>query len=195
MENIFEKGCLAQLSASVWRAARKIKPEQLSEMAASHEWLSATKKLVDPDALKPINKVVNMARGYQKADSQQWDYFEKIELGPAIKRAKKAGLIDSQMEKKLDSFRKTIRNPYNHFNIKKLTQDVVAEKVKVVDTESGAIEEQNLPAKDNPMIQAQVKPFVDDYHVIPVFYFADEVVKYLLTKIKYPPPLTHPNNY
>ena len=64
MENIFEKGCLAQLSASVWRAARKIKPEQLSEMAASHEWLSATKKLVDPDALKPINKVVNMTRGY-----------------------------------------------------------------------------------------------------------------------------------
>jgi len=64
MENIFEKGCLAQLSASVWRAARKIKPEQLSEMAASHEWLSATKKLVDPDALKPINKAVNMARGY-----------------------------------------------------------------------------------------------------------------------------------
>jgi hypothetical protein len=64
MENIFEKGCLAQLSASVWRATRKIKPEQLSEMAASHEWLSATKKLVDPDALKPINKVVNMARGY-----------------------------------------------------------------------------------------------------------------------------------
>jgi len=64
MENIFEKGCLAQLSASVWRAARKIKPEQLSEMAASHEWLSATKKLVDPDALKPINKVVNMTRSY-----------------------------------------------------------------------------------------------------------------------------------
>ncbi len=64
MENLFEKGCLVQLSASVWRAARKIKPEQLSEMAMSHEWFSATKKLVDPDSLKPINSVVGFARSY-----------------------------------------------------------------------------------------------------------------------------------
>ena len=63
-ENIFEKGCLVQLSASVWRATRKIKPEQLSGITASKEWLSAHKKLVDPDSLKPINKVVNMARSY-----------------------------------------------------------------------------------------------------------------------------------
>jgi len=65
MENLFEKGCLVQLSASVWRATRKVKPEQLSEMSSvSHEWLNATKKLVDPDSLKPINKVVNSARSY-----------------------------------------------------------------------------------------------------------------------------------
>ena len=47
-----------------WRATRKIKPEQLSDIAVSHEWLSATKKLVDPDSLKPINKIVNTARFY-----------------------------------------------------------------------------------------------------------------------------------
>jgi len=64
MENMFEKGCLVQLSASVWRAARKITTEQLSEMDVSHDWLTATKKLVDPDSLKPLNKVVNMARSY-----------------------------------------------------------------------------------------------------------------------------------
>jgi len=64
MENMFEKGCLVQLSASVWRAARKIKTEQLSEMDVSREWLSATKKLVDPDSLKPLNKVVNASRSY-----------------------------------------------------------------------------------------------------------------------------------
>ena len=64
MENMFEKGCLVQLSASVWRATRKIKPEQLPETTVSHEWLTATKKLVDPDSLKPINKVVNSARSY-----------------------------------------------------------------------------------------------------------------------------------
>lgn len=64
MENLFEKGCLVQLSASVWRAARKINPEQLPETSVSHEWFTATKKLVDPDSLKPINSVVNSARSY-----------------------------------------------------------------------------------------------------------------------------------
>ena len=64
MENIFEKGCLVQLSASVWQATRKIKPGQITDMMVSSEWLSATKKLVDPDAIKPIKKVVNTARSY-----------------------------------------------------------------------------------------------------------------------------------
>jgi hypothetical protein len=127
---------------------------------------------------------ITEAGGYQKANPQEWDHFEKIELGPAINRAQKAGLLDPKMVKKLHSFRETIRNPYNHFNIKKLTQDVVAKKVKAVNTETGAIEELDMPAKDHPMIQAQVKPLVDEYHVLPVFYFADEVVKYLLPRIK-----------
>jgi hypothetical protein len=64
MENMFEKGCLAQLSASVWRATRKIKPEQLPDLDVSNDWLNATKKLVDPDSLKPINRVVTTARSY-----------------------------------------------------------------------------------------------------------------------------------
>jgi hypothetical protein len=64
MENLFEKGCLVQISASVWGATRKIKPEQITDMAVSNEWLRASKKLVDPEALKPINKVHNKARSY-----------------------------------------------------------------------------------------------------------------------------------
>ena len=64
MENIFEKGCLVQLSIGVWRAAKKIDKSRLAEMSSSHEWLTATKKLVDPEALKPIAKIGNAARTY-----------------------------------------------------------------------------------------------------------------------------------
>jgi len=64
MENLFEKGCLVQLSTSVWGATRKIKPEQLTDLTVSSEWLRASKKLVDPEALKPISKVINKARSY-----------------------------------------------------------------------------------------------------------------------------------
>jgi len=64
MENLFEKGCLVQLSASVWGATRKIKPNQITDLPVSAEWLRASKKLIDPEALKPINKIINKARSY-----------------------------------------------------------------------------------------------------------------------------------
>lgn len=64
MENIFEMGCLIQLSTSIWGARRKIKAGQITDMDSANEWLSTHKKLIDPCALKPIQKVANAARGY-----------------------------------------------------------------------------------------------------------------------------------
>lgn len=64
MENIFEKGCLVQLSVSQWGAARKIDKAKLAEMTSSPDWVRATKKLVDPESLKPISKITNEARSY-----------------------------------------------------------------------------------------------------------------------------------
>ena len=64
MENMFEKGCLVQLSISKWGGVKKINDNQLAEMIDSHEWVTATKKLVDPESLKPICKMGNAARSY-----------------------------------------------------------------------------------------------------------------------------------
>jgi hypothetical protein len=64
MENMFEKGCLVQFSAGVWGASRKIKPEQLTDKNVSTEWLRASKKLIDPDAIKPVQKIINATRSY-----------------------------------------------------------------------------------------------------------------------------------
>jgi hypothetical protein len=122
--------------------------------------------------------------GYKGTDPQRWDEFENMELAPAINRAKRAGLLDSKMAKRLHSFRKTIRNPYNHYNIKKITKNVVAEKVQRLDVNTDKVEEIDIEAQNSPMIQAQAKPFMDEHHVLLVFHFADEIVKYLLPKIK-----------
>jgi hypothetical protein len=121
--------------------------------------------------------------GYQKYDSTKWDEFETIEFGTAINRAKRAGLLPSKMAKQLQSFREDIRNPYSHYNIKKITQDVIAGKVKRINLISGEIEEMDIPAKDSPMIQAQVKPWVDQQRVLDVFHFADMIVKFLILKL------------
>jgi len=64
MENMFEKGCLVQLSVSKWGAMRKIDKSKLAAIVSSPEWLNATKKLVDPEALKPICRVGHAARSY-----------------------------------------------------------------------------------------------------------------------------------
>jgi hypothetical protein len=127
---------------------------------------------------------IREAGSYAKANPQDWDLFENMEFGPAISRARRAGVVDAKMAKRLHSFRESIRNPYSHFNIKKITYDVVAGKVKRVDTATGAITEVDMAAKDHPMIQAQVKPWVDERNVLMVFAFADEVVRYLLSQIQ-----------
>jgi len=121
--------------------------------------------------------------GYQKYDETKWDEFETIEFGTVINRAKRAGLLPSKVAKQLQSFREDIRNPYSHYNIKKITEDVIAGKVKRINLSSGEIEEVDIPAKENPMIQAQVKPWVDQQRVLGVFHFADTVVKDIITKL------------
>jgi len=123
------------------------------------------------------------AGGYQNADPQKWDEFESMEFSSTINRAKKAGLLDAKMAKRFHSFRERIRNPYNHYNIKKITENVVAKKAKQVNTETGEIKEIDIEAKNSPMIQTQAKPFMDEYHVMNVFHFADEAVKYLLRQL------------
>ena len=60
---------------------------------------------------------------------------------------------------------------------------MLAEKVKVLNTETGEHEERDIEARDNPSIQTVVKPIVDKHHVLNVFKFADEMVKYLSDKI------------
>ncbi|GEM_PF-5403740 len=40
-----------------------------------------------------------------------------------------------------------------------------------------------MPAKDNPTIQAQVKPWVDQQRVLAVFHFVDRVVVVLIVEL------------
>ncbi|MBT6690431.1 hypothetical protein HN903_02490 [archaeon] len=65
-ENIFQKGCLVQMSVSKWGGVKKIDKSKLSNMVdqAEYDWVTATKKLVDPESLKPICKINNFARNW-----------------------------------------------------------------------------------------------------------------------------------
>lgn len=66
--NIFEKGCLVQLSISVWGGSAKIN-EEIAKEALGSEWAKARKLLVDREALKPVEKIRNSARQYLREKS------------------------------------------------------------------------------------------------------------------------------
>lgn len=126
--------------------------------------------------------------GFLKYDSDRWDEFERITFGRAIKRAKAAGLLTDQWMNDLQRFMKKFRNPYSHYNIRKITSDGVWDKVKVVNFVTASVEEKTIAVKDDPVLQAQAKPIVDSMHVYQVLGFADEVAKYLLAAIGYGDP-------
>lgn len=120
--------------------------------------------------------------GHSNYDPSKWDGFEKTTFGPAINRAVKAGLVN-QKQKKLIEFKDTYRNPYNHYNIRKITMNIVAGNVSIMNLSTGIVETRDIAAKDNPVIQAQAKPWADQEKSIEVFEFADSVVKALLAQI------------
>lgn len=112
-------------------------------------------------------------------DQSEWDRLENMELGPTIQEAKKLGVVYADMEKKLNSFKNTIRNPYLHYNIKKITEHVTAKKVKRFDVKTREVKEVDLDAKDNPIVWGFAKKFVDKEMVFKAFGFADALVRYL----------------
>lgn len=117
-------------------------------------------------------------------NSSLWDEFENLTLGPTIDRARKARIIDDRHESDLKKFKDDVRNPYNHYNIKKITKDVVAKNVKVISVKTLKQETKDIEAKDNPMIHAQAKRYVDKMLVYHIFTFADQTVKFLLSDLE-----------
>ncbi len=133
---------------------------------------------------------VREAGGYEHYDPAHWEEFEKITFGPAIKRAAKAGLINPTQIADLNRFKDVVRNPYNHYNIRKITASVVWEKVQVVRLDTGEVNEKTIAAKDDPVVQAQAKPFVDQKKVLHLFRFADAVTRGLLAAVEPAKPAT-----
>lgn len=122
--------------------------------------------------------IVRQRRG-NAYDKSEWDRLENMELGPTIDESYKLKLINEETNKALVSFKNTIRNPYLHYNIKRITKDVVARKVKKIDVATRKAEEVDLPAEDNPIVWGFAKKFADRERVLDVFVFADKIVKYL----------------
>jgi len=133
-------------------------------------------------ALKYATFKIEMG-GFAQYDAAKADEFERFTLGPAIDRAAKAGLLTAEDVDKLRFFKDTYRNPYNHYNLKKITSGYKIEGLRDVNTKTGEVHIRDVYAKDDPVIQAQAKPRADADNVLDVFTFADSVVKTLWIRL------------
>jgi len=126
--------------------------------------------------------IVKFNKG-KEYDKTEWDRIENIELGEAIIEAKRLGILNDVWVGPLNDFKDNLRNPYLHYNIKKITKNVIAGKTKRLNVATQKVTEENIPAEDNPVVWTLAKKFVDREHVLKAFGFADTLIKYLHMKL------------
>lgn len=118
-----------------------------------------------------------------KYSAEEYEKIERTSFTTAVNRAEKVGLVDKRQKMLLDDFMRKIRDPYSHYNILRITEGAVFQKMKKVNFEKATVEEVDVPARDNPAFQAQAKPLVDAKQVWPVFDLASQVVFSLMGKL------------
>lgn len=123
--------------------------------------------------------------GFKTNNPQKLDEIENVEFGNIVGRAAKNRLLSKIEKKALNEFREGVRNPYLHYNLKKITTSVVVKNVERVNLISGGTEIIDISAKDDRTIRPSAKKFVDEKNVLIVFRFANDVVKNLWEKIEH----------
>ena len=124
----------------------------------------------------------NHSQAYEK---ELWEKLEWLSLEKAIREARRLGFLPEENALLLERFKDEVRNPYNHFNIKKITKGTIAGRVQHFNLDTGFHEEIDIAAEDSPMIQAQVKPHVEERNVFTVVQGADNFVRQLLSHVGY----------
>jgi hypothetical protein len=83
----------------------------------------------------------------------------RMDLGPAIQAAKRAGLIDDHTSELLDLFRTLVRNPHGHGDFDQLSGGDRPVTITPADEEGQPIKEQavNFKLRDMPHLQAFLK--------------------------------------
>lgn len=129
--------------------------------------------------------IVDRNSGVEIYNKAEWTRVEKMELGRVIAEAEKLKLFDEDGINQLVQFKKNIRNPYLHYNIKEITKDVVMKEAFAYNSVTNRVEKKyNLKAEDSPFLWQLGKEKVDEETVLVALKFADSVVRALFKPSK-----------
>lgn len=127
--------------------------------------------------------IVDRTTGIDTYDGAEWDRIEDMQLGEVINEARRLRLLRPDDVRLLRNFKNEVRNPYLHYNIKKITSGAILQEVSAYSAESKRIHKKyNLKAEDNPSLWQTAKKSIDKQRVINAFEFADSVVRRLFLK-------------
>lgn len=117
-------------------------------------------------------------RSGRTEDESLLDELEKMDFGRAIKRAEQNGLLNDALKQELVMFKDLFRNPYAHYNLRKITQKetVKFKRERKGDDGKLVVEEGELPGSD-PKVIHRVKKNLDQANYLKVFRFADSVAE------------------
>ncbi len=111
----------------------------------------------------------------------EWDKIDALKFGQAVNRAKRCGIVSKEEWKKLEWVRQHIRNVYMHGqtpNWIKDKQDTVIEG----DLETGELREVTTSARENIVLQRNVRIVADRNICDDVVMLVDRLVRTLNTR-------------
>lgn len=143
-----------------------------------------------------ITLCANLVEFALKYVSQHWDdgtpkeynadqrrKVDNMDLGSVVQRALSLKILEHAEADGLRDYKRTIRDPYNHYNLGEITKDVVARDVKLVNIKTGQHETLDMAAIDHPHIRPHVKKWLDKTALPNVFEFSFNTVSILLARL------------
>ncbi|MBU2462626.1 MAG: hypothetical protein KKG02_11470 [Candidatus Edwardsbacteria bacterium] len=116
-------------------------------------------------------------------NSQRWDCtVEGTQLGGAIAQAKSLGIITEDEMVVLNKFKDEVRNPYSHYNIRKLVKDISFSGPRV-DAIKETVETVETVVGEDPAFFSIAKKWRDDKFIITIFYQTYNYTKILLFRL------------
>lgn len=94
--------------------------------------------------------------------NSSWDLIEQLDMTNVISELFKKEILSKKDRKELDEFNSEVRNPYVHYNIKKLIKDMVLSELQSVNVETGEITTQkNVKPENYPPLWFSAKKVLD----------------------------------
>ena len=116
-------------------------------------------------------------------DCKKWDdIVEGTLFEGAINKALGMQIISGTESEALKAFKNAVRNPYSHYNIRKLVKDVIVPSQRM-DVGKNAIETVENMAGEDPAFFHLAKKWIDDKSVAGIYRITYHNVRVLLTRL------------